>query len=59
MSILEVKGVAKRFGGLQALSDVNLSVRENSVHAIIGCKSGRSRGMRVANSGKLRFKSEP
>ncbi|MCV6586376.1 MAG: ABC transporter ATP-binding protein [Marinibacterium sp.] len=36
MSILEVKGVGKRFGGLQALSDVNLSVRENSVHAIIG-----------------------
>jgi branched-chain amino acid transport system ATP-binding protein len=28
--------VGKRFGGLQALSEVNLSVRENSVHAIIG-----------------------
>ncbi|MBE1284097.1 MAG: ATP-binding cassette domain-containing protein [Rhodobacteraceae bacterium] len=36
MAILEVKNVAKRFGGLQALSDVNLSVKENSVHAIIG-----------------------
>ena len=36
MSILEVKGVGKRFGGLQALGDVNLSVAENSVHAIIG-----------------------
>eukprot|EP00581_Thalassiosira_minuscula_P037605 CAMPEP_0184451190 /NCGR_PEP_ID=MMETSP0740-20130409/6265_1 /TAXON_ID=385413 /ORGANISM="Thalassiosira miniscula, Strain CCMP1093" /LENGTH=149 /DNA_ID=CAMNT_0026821627 /DNA_START=56 /DNA_END=502 /DNA_ORIENTATION=+ len=36
MSILEVKNVGKRFGGLQALSDVNLSVAENSVHAIIG-----------------------
>ena len=36
MSILEVKGVNKRFGGLQALGDVNLSVKENSVHAIIG-----------------------
>ena len=36
MGILEVKNVGKRFGGLQALSDVNLSVRENSVHAIIG-----------------------
>ncbi len=36
MGILEVKGVGKRFGGLQALSDVNLSVAENSVHAIIG-----------------------
>ncbi len=36
MGILEVKGVGKRFGGLQALSNVNLDVRENSVHAIIG-----------------------
>jgi branched-chain amino acid transport system ATP-binding protein len=36
MSILEVKGVNKRFGGLQALGDVNLSVKAKSVHAIIG-----------------------
>lgn len=36
MGILEVKGVNKRFGGLQALGDVNLSVKENTVHAIIG-----------------------
>ncbi|MCF6432830.1 ABC transporter ATP-binding protein [Leisingera sp. MMG026] len=36
MGILEVKDVGKRFGGLQALSNVNLSVQENSVHAIIG-----------------------
>ena len=36
MGILEVKGVNKRFGGLQALGDVNLSVQEKSVHAIIG-----------------------
>ncbi|MEM0938124.1 MAG: ABC transporter ATP-binding protein [Pseudomonadota bacterium] len=36
MSILEVKGVNKRFGGLQALGDVNLSIAEKNVHAIIG-----------------------
>lgn len=36
MGILEVKGVNKRFGGLQALGDVDLSIQENSVHAIIG-----------------------
>lgn len=36
MGILEVKNVNKRFGGLQALGDVNLSIAENSVHAIIG-----------------------
>ena len=36
MGILEVKGVNKRFGGLQALNNVNLNVEENTVHAIIG-----------------------
>jgi branched-chain amino acid transport system ATP-binding protein len=36
MGILEIKGVGKRFGGLQALNNVNLSVQENTVHAIIG-----------------------
>ncbi|AEI93589.1 MULTISPECIES: ABC transporter ATP-binding protein [Roseobacter] len=36
MGILEVKNVNKRFGGLQALGDVNLSIAEQSVHAIIG-----------------------
>ena len=36
MGILEIKDVNKRFGGLQALNDVNLSVEENTVHAIIG-----------------------
>jgi branched-chain amino acid transport system ATP-binding protein len=36
MGILDVHNVSKRFGGLKALTDVNLSVAENSVHAIIG-----------------------
>ena len=36
MGILEVQNVNKRFGGLQALRDVNLNVEEGTVHAIIG-----------------------
>lgn len=36
MGILEVSNVNKRFGGLQALGDVNLDVAEGTVHAIIG-----------------------
>ncbi len=36
MGILDVKDVSKRFGGLKALSDVNLSVQEQTCHAIIG-----------------------
>jgi branched-chain amino acid transport system ATP-binding protein len=34
--VLEVRGVSKRFGGLRALNDVNLSVVEGTIHAIIG-----------------------
>ncbi len=36
MSILKVQGINKRFGGLQALNDVNLEIEEGTVHAIIG-----------------------
>lgn len=36
MGLLSVKGINKRFGGLQALGDVNLDVAENTCHAIIG-----------------------
>ncbi len=36
MGILEVQNVNKRFGGLQALNNVNLNVEKGSVHAIIG-----------------------
>ena len=62
MSILEVKGVNKRFGGLQALGDVNLSVAENSVHAIIGPNgAGKSTllnvlvGKLIPDSGSVSF----
>lgn len=34
--IFEVSGVSKKFGGLQALSDVNLQVEEGTTRAIIG-----------------------
>ncbi|MFO7804669.1 MAG: ABC transporter ATP-binding protein [Paracoccaceae bacterium] len=62
MGILEVKCVNKRFGGLQALGDVNLSVAENTVHAIIGPNgAGKSTllnvlvGKLIPDSGSVMF----
>ncbi len=62
MGILEVKGVNKRFGGLLALDDVNLSIEENTVHAIIGPNgAGKSTllncfiGKLVPDSGTVEF----
>ncbi|MCW2508224.1 MAG: Amino acid/amide transporter ATP-binding protein 1, family [Modestobacter sp.] len=34
--LLEVSGISRRFGGLQALTDVSFTVEEQSVQAIIG-----------------------
>lgn len=62
MGILEVKGINKRFGGLQALGDVNLSITENTVHAIIGPNgAGKSTllnvlvGKLIPDSGSVMF----
>ena len=35
-NILEISSVNKTFGGLHALSDVNLKIEEGETHAIIG-----------------------
>ena len=35
-AILEVSGLAKRFGGIQAVRDVALRVRDRTLHALIG-----------------------
>ena len=62
MGILEVKGINKRFGGVQALGDANLSGAENTTHAIIGPNgAGKSTllnvlvGKLIPDSGSVMF----
>ena len=66
MGILEVQNVNKRFGGLQALNNVNLSVEQGSVHALIGPNgAGKSTflncliGKLKPDTGSVKFNGQP
>jgi branched-chain amino acid transport system ATP-binding protein len=60
--VLSIRGVNKTFGGLQALSDINLDIEEGKVHAIIGPNgAGKSTllntciGLLTPDTGSIRF----
>ena len=41
--VLQAKGVTKRFGGITALENAELEVREGEVHALVGANgAGKS-----------------
>ena len=61
-TILEIKGVNKSFGGLKALSEVNLHIKKGEIHAIIGPNgAGKSTllncciGRLIPDSGSVTF----
>ena len=63
--VLNIKGVNKTFGGLQALNDVNLEIEEGKVHAIIGPNgAGKSTllncciGRLIPDTGSVTFDGE-
>jgi ribose transport system ATP-binding protein len=63
--ILELQGISKRYGGLQALADVSLDIRSHEVHALVGENgAGKSTlinilgGIVPRDSGKVSFHNE-
>ena len=63
--ILDVRGVSKRFGGIQAVNDATLAIREGIVTGVIGPNgSGKSTlfnlitGLDHPDSGEIRFNGQ-
>jgi len=61
-NLLEVRHVGKRFGGLEALSDISLSIHQGNIYGLIGPNgAGKTTlfnvltGLYRPDSGKLRF----
>jgi branched-chain amino acid transport system ATP-binding protein len=61
-ALLQVEGLAKRFGGIVATDDVALSVQDGELHAVIGPNGagkttliGQLSGQIPSDSGRIRF----
>ena len=63
MSLIEIRSVSKRFGGLAAVSDVDLAVEDGEIHCLIGPNgAGKSTlfklivGIYPPTAGSIRFR---
>ena len=62
MNLLQINSISKKFGVLQALNEVNISIKKNTFHGLIGPNgSGKSTllktiaGVHYADSGEIIF----
>jgi len=50
--VISVRSLSKRYGGVQALDDLNLDLERNIVHAIVGENgAGKSTFMKILSGG--------
>lgn len=57
--LLELKNISKRFGGLQALSNVNFDLKEGETHALVGENgAGKSTLMKILSGVHTSFEGE-
>ncbi|MCX8086279.1 MAG: ABC transporter ATP-binding protein [Rhodocyclaceae bacterium] len=64
--LLEARGVAKKFGGVQALKDVSLSIRQGEIYGLIGPNgAGKTTffnvltGLYAKDAGEILFEGRP
>ena len=64
--VLETRGLCKAFGGVVAVANVDLAVREGQIHAVIGSNgAGKTTllnlisGLTAPDAGQIRFRGEP
>ena len=64
--LLEMRGISKAFGGVKALSDVNLAVKAGEIHAVVGENgAGKSTLMKalcgacIADGGEILSQGRP
>jgi len=64
--VLETRGLCKAFGGVVAVANVDLAVREGQIHAVIGSNgAGKTTllnlisGLSAPDAGQIRFRGEP
>lgn len=65
-SLFDIKGLSKRFPGVQALSEVDLDIRKGEIHGLIGENgAGKSTlikaiaGAHIKDSGEMTFEGRP